>query len=526
MSDDDDDFMLEEDDEMIIGGDDEDNPFSLPSNSDDVPKLLLLDQFFQPQILQFNEITTNYRVIMHESTLEFDIPSDSLPSSLQMVCGFYLSPILIHVTLQFKSPNWKLPLLQFSATHPLFNQNYVGRPLVLDTIRTFFTSSYTPKTSYKSTSSILRTNTIMNFPYEDNQLLYLIMEITDSFLDIQDHCCICRSPLDYSVIKPTICHKKLCEVGFNEIGVGSSVAQEIRRDPYSADLLFSLFACSFHNQRYTKPAPPQEIMENANQIFNSLPSMSTIARTCHNDTNIIKNYGNESLNLLRWVILSNKSQLIHLPDELKLKNVFFTSHFMTLMADPRAEEEFQNLKKKNRLSSSFMWHGSGGDRWHSIVRNGLMNMSNKDCIHGAAYGPGIYLAWDYGTSMGYAQPVHNLYRNSMLGQNLTCIALCEVLPVKKFKDFGGIATLQDERALIVRFIFPISNNGGDGGGCSGKNISEYDVPKLSDVLCCLGKINADSVSYRKMGSYNQMYDDLERGQSGGKRKKRKNRNRK
>lgn len=106
---------------------------------------------------------------------------------------------------------------------------------------------------------------------------------------------------------------------------------------------------------------------------------------------------------------------------------------MTLMTAPQAEGEFQDKKRKNNLKSILIWHGSGGDRWHSIIRNGLMNMSNKDCIHGAAYGPGIYLAADYTTSLSYAQPVRNLYRNSCLGQNLSCLALCEVVPVRSYK---------------------------------------------------------------------------------------------
>lgn len=526
VSDYDDVMIEEEDDEMIIGDEDEDDHFlAEPTSIDDVPLLLNLNHFFQPQIMQFNEIAPTFKVSTVDSTLNLDIPSDCLPSSLQMVCGYYLSPILIHLTLVFKSANWKFPLAQFSATHPIFNQNYVGRPLVLETIRNFFTSSYNPKTTYKSTNYILPTTQLSNFPYDDNQLLYLVLEVIDSFLDIQDHCCICRTPLEYSVIKPTICSRKLCEVSFNEIGVGSSVAQEIRRDPFSADLLFSLFACSFHNQRYTKPAPPEEIMQTAEKYFRSLPTMRTIGNDCQNDTDIIKKYGNEALNLLRWVILSNKSQLIHLPDELKLKNVNFTSHFMTLMADPRSEDEFQRIKRKNGSKSLFMWHGSGGDRWHSIIRNGLMNMSNRDCIHGAACGPGIYLAMNDTTSLSYAQPVRNLYRNSMLGDNLTCLALCEVVPVKKFKEFGDIATLQDESALIVRFLFPISKFGyGNGCGCLGSSISECQMPTLGDVLRCLGKVNAASVKYQcTENSYNEMYRNVEKNQ---KRRKRKNRNRK
>ena len=113
----------------------------------------------------------------------------------------------------------------------------------------------------------------------------------------------------------------------------------------------------------------------------------------------------------------------------------------------------------------------------------------------------------------------------MLGDNLTRLALCEVVPVKKFKEFGDIATLQDESALIVRFLFPISNFGyGNGCGCLGSSISECQMPTLGDVLRCLGKVNAASVKYQNAeNSYNEMHRNVEKNQ---KRRKRKNRNRK
>lgn len=159
---------------------------------------------------------------------------------------------------------------------------------------------------------------------------------------------------------------------------------------------------------------------------------------------------------------------------------------MTLIASPQEEKEFlfrkrvknsNNEKRKKRFlkhlreyykvdeekvekmftgrKSQFLWHGSSGQRWHSIFRNGLKNMSNVDCVNGASYGPGIYLAKDPNISLGYVDPVKNLYRNSELGDNFALIALCEVAQTDYLNDFGSIATLQDESAIIVRFVFPV-----------------------------------------------------------------------
>lgn len=74
----------------------------------------------------------------------------------------------------------------------------------------------------------------------------------------------------------------------------------------------------------------------------------------------------------------------------------------------------------------FAYHGSRLNNWHSIIRNGLKNMSTYiisfrintcvfsadlisffigytfNAVNGASYGPGIYLAGEPQTSLGYA----------------------------------------------------------------------------------------------------------------------------
>lgn len=59
------------------------------------------------------------------------------------------------------------------------------------------------------------------------------------------------------------------------------------------------------------------------------------------------------------------------------------------------------MKKKH--GSRFLFHGSGINNWYSIIRNGLRNLSNTGMMTaGAAYGEGIYAAWDFATASGYA----------------------------------------------------------------------------------------------------------------------------
>lgn len=504
--------FIGDDDEEVIIGDDEGSPTFIgpSSNSTDIQNptpFLSLSQFLRHHIEYFQNLLPNFQPELSESIIKFKIPSNLLPSSLRMVCGFYILPTLLDVTLTFQTPTCKSPLSTFKADHPYYHSNYIGRPIIYDTIRSFFTNTYSPKREYRSISILFpddETNDQIN--YNNQPLIYLVLEILDGFLDIQDHCCICRKKLPFSVIKPSICDQKLCEVSFNEIGVGASVVQEIRRDPRAADLLLSLFACSTHDERYMKPKPPDELNIGMHQVFETLPDMMTIAQTCKNDADIFKNFGEEALDFLRWVILSNKSQLIHLPPQLRLKEVPFKTQFMSLIASPEKESLFQFKKKKlgtkkidgkkkmkqqnnNNVEvgkSVLRWHGSSGERWHSIFRNGLKNMSNTDCVNGAWFGPGIYLANDASMSLRYTHTVENLYRNSMFGSSFTLIALCEVVPNNYYKDFGNFATLQDDDAIIVRFVFPIDENDFD-LQCNANAIKKESIPTIDDVLEFLEK---------------------------------------
>lgn len=69
------------------------------------------------------------------------------------------------------------------------------------------------------------------------------------------------------------------------------------------------------------------------------------------------------------------------------------------------------------------------------------------------YGLGIYISPYFQTSYGYSSPVVNLYPKSRF-PNIFCISLCEVANVPELKKCTeDETTLQDEKAIILRFIF-------------------------------------------------------------------------
>jgi hypothetical protein len=67
-------------------------------------------------------------------------------------------------------------------------------------------------------------------------------------------------------------------------------------------------------------------------------------------------------------------------------------------ASHEGERYFNNLKKKH--GSVFGFHGSSIENWHSILRNGIKNMSGTaGQLNGAAYGNGVYISPTAGKSV-------------------------------------------------------------------------------------------------------------------------------
>ena len=79
-----------------------------------------------------------------------------------------------------------------------------------------------------------------------------------------------------------------------------------------------------------------------------------------------------------------------------------TDHQFLLMSSPPAKERaFREAKTKH--GSTFAFHGSQVENWHSIMRKGLVNASGtKFQVNGAAYGKGIYLSPMASTSFNYS----------------------------------------------------------------------------------------------------------------------------
>ncbi|EAY12730.1 hypothetical protein TVAG_117520 [Trichomonas vaginalis G3] len=489
--------------ETVLGSDDSTMGFQL-SREDS-------NQLTSNEIAGFTylrSVVNTYNAFMYTNPAELDdygkirlsILSEYLPLSSQVVYGFADCSTLLQLEIGLSNFSFTHKPDTINYFHPVLGKTYVGRPIVNEVIAEFFSTLYKPRSFYKSAAYLLSppgkcdmkllkklrdegydgdraehaltlynndymkaldflktgqlpvAKTDIAIPYSDCPLLYLVLEIVEVFLDLPDHCCICRKLSTDTGVKPMPCDDQLCNYTYVELGVGCSLYNEIKRDPLAADLVFSMFCCSIGTP-YMKPAPTMFNQPQMIELIEKIPRMSEIIANYKSDSELEKSIGTDAFTLLRWVLMTNRSQFISLDDELTLPEYLSqdTKIFMVIANTPQKENDFRELRSK--YNSLWFWHGSLHNRWHSIFRNGLQNMSNTPGMANAAcYGPGIYLARNSGDSLGYVREGKNRYTRSAFGTNLNLIALCEVANVPDLADNGWNHTLRDTKAVVIRFL--------------------------------------------------------------------------
>ena len=459
-------------------------------------KLLVIQSIFNAYIFQ-------YPISLDGNRFTINIPSKYLPLSLQYVYGLFTIENIFSISFELDNDSWIKRPKYLEIIRSSNDKNFIGKALVTQTFNFFFSTNYIPKFSYKSSSYLLTPEgtynneyliNLVNSGYDENKarialilfhnnlenvllflktgqcpeietpipisysecpILYLFLEICDIYLNLTDICCICGDKLFDSGLKPTICSKSLCSFSFTQLGIGTSIIQEIKRDLFTADLLISVFCCAL-NTKYLKPCPSWLIPTNHSnslKLLNSLPKLSDLIDQCSDDISLLKLYGQDTIDLLRWILLSNRSQFLSLPKDLSLKEVSSkTIQFMALISTPEKENEFRKLEAK--YGSRFLFHGSHIDRWHSIIRNGLINASGTELQrNGAAHGSGIYFAPLSSTSIGYSGFGNNLFNSSYFSQEkFSILGVCQVANDPTLLNHNWCLTLTNEKACVVRFL--------------------------------------------------------------------------
>uniref|UniRef100_A0A8C1ZS60 Poly [ADP-ribose] polymerase n=1 Tax=Cyprinus carpio TaxID=7962 RepID=A0A8C1ZS60_CYPCA len=191
---------------------------------------------------------------------------------------------------------------------------------------------------------------------------------------------------------------------------------------------------------------------------------------------------------------------------LKQLKFMHTSHqFLLLSSPPAKEARFRTAKKL--YGSTFAFHGSHIENWHSVLRNGLVNASyTKLQLHGAAYGKGIYLSPISSISFGYSgmgkgqhrmptkdelvqrynrmntmpqsRPIQSRFLQS---RNLNCIALCEVITSKDLQKHGNIWVCPVSDHVCTRFFFVYED-----GQVGDANINTQEPKIQKEIMRVIG----------------------------------------
>ncbi|KPP64345.1 poly-like [Scleropages formosus] len=194
--------------------------------------------------------------------------------------------------------------------------------------------------------------------------------------------------------------------------------------------------------------------------------------------------------LLQWIISSNRSHIVKLPLSRQLKFMHTSHQFLLLSSPPAKEARFRTAKKL--YGSTFAFHGSHIENWHSILRNGLVNASyTKLQLHGAAYGKGIYLSPISSISFGYSGQTHTAMPPStapskgspQMIAHLQCVVeeRSPMITSKDLQKHGNIWVCPVSDHVCTRFFFVYED-----GQVGDANINTQEPKIQKEIMRVIG----------------------------------------
>ncbi|GAB1292162.1 Protein mono-ADP-ribosyltransferase PARP8 [Apodemus speciosus] len=319
--------------------------------------------------------------------------------------------------------------------------------------------------------------------------------------------------------KPTVCERELCVFAFQTLGVMNEAADEIATGAQRSALESPRKVVIFEPYpSVVDPNDPQMLAfnprkKNYDRVMKALDSITSIREMTQAPYLEIKKQMDKqdplAHPLLQWVISSNRSHIVKLPVNRQLKFMHTPHQFLLLSSPPAKESNFRAAKKL--FGSTFAFHGSHIENWHSILRNGLVVASNTRLqLHGAMYGSGIYLSPMSSISFGYSgmnkkqkvsakdEPASsskssNASQSQKKGQqsqflqsrNLKCIALCEVITSPDLHKHGEIWVVPNTDHVCTRFFFVYED-----GQVGDANINTQEGGIHKEILRVIGNQTA------------------------------------
>ncbi|XP_076154981.1 protein mono-ADP-ribosyltransferase PARP6 [Alosa pseudoharengus] len=344
---------------------------------------------------------------------------------------------------------------------------------------------------------------------------------------LNEYCVVCDEQHVFqngSMLKPAVCTRELCVFSFYTLGVMSGAVEEVATGAEVVDLLVAMCRAALESARKSiifdpypsvvDPSDPKSLAFNPkkrsyDRLQKALDSVMSIREMTQGSYLEIKRQMDKidplAHPLLQWIISSNRSHIVKLPPSRQLKFMHTPHQFLLLSSPPAKEARFRTARKL--YGSTFAFHGSHIENWHSILRNGLVNASyTKLQLHGAAYGKGIYLSPISSISFGYSgmgkgqhhmpskeELVQRYNRMNTMAQtrsvqsrflqsrNLNCIALCEVITSKELQKHGNIWVCPVSDHVCTRFFFVYED-----GQVGDANINSQDAHIQREIMSVIG----------------------------------------
>ncbi|XP_038856527.1 protein mono-ADP-ribosyltransferase PARP8-like isoform X1 [Salvelinus namaycush] len=375
-------------------------------------------------------------------------------------------------------------------------------------------------------------NGAKSIPIRDRGFLVQTMEYAEQRTPVlNEFCVVCDEPHVFQngpMLRPTVCERELCVFAFQTLGVMNEAADEIATGAQVVDLLVSMCRSALESPRkvvifepypsVVDPCDSQALAFNPrkkdyDRVMRALDSLTSIREMSQAPYLEVKRQMDKhdplAHPLLQWVISSNRSHIVKLPVTRQLKFMHSPHQFLLLSSPPAKESNFRAAK--NLFGSTFAFHGSHIENWHSILRNGLVVASNTRLqLHGAIYGSGIYLSPMSSISFGYsgmnkkqqkvaskdqtATNKTNLHLQStkkgqqpqfLQSRNLKCIALCEVITSPDLHKHGDIWVVPNTDHVCTRFFFVYED-----GQVGDTSINTQDASVHREILRVIGNQTA------------------------------------
>ncbi|XP_070618984.1 protein mono-ADP-ribosyltransferase PARP6 isoform X5 [Erythrolamprus reginae] len=317
-----------------------------------------------------------------------------------------------------------------------------------------------------------------NIPTLEYGFLVQIMKYAEQRIPtLNEYCVVCDEQHVFqngSMLKPAVCTRELCVFSFYTLGVMSGAAEEVATGAEVVDLLVAMCRAALESPRKSiifepypsvvDPSDPKTLAfnpkkKNYERLQKALDSVMSIREMTQGSYLEIKKQMDKldplAHPLLQWIISSNRSHIVKLPLSRQLKFMHTSHQFLLLSSPPAKEARFRTAKKL--YGSTFAFHGSHIENWHSILRNGLVNASYTKL------------------------QTRSIQSRFLQSRNLNCIALCEVITSKDLQKHGNIWVCPVSDHVCTRFFFVYED-----GQVGDANINTQDPKIQKEIMRVIG----------------------------------------